>query len=187
MRSMKSASSLRICRARAISSDETLQRIAEGGVRRKEGLILLPGTCHLPKLKILEHARRAGGGIKETDVAMKGGGDERSGEGQGTQHSGKIRNKKLGPGEPRPTACQCRPEDGPFALVRREVGGSLVLSSWEVTADVLTRLARARCHLAAKKTVPSAPSSSLPLSSALFHPPPPPPFAGPPLSPSLPS
>lgn len=60
------------------------------------------------------------------------------------------------------TACWCRPEDGPFAL-RGEVGGSLALFSWEVAADVPTRLARARCHLAAKKTVPSAPSSS-PLS-----------------------
>lgn len=45
---------------------------------------------------------------------------------------------------------------------RGEVGGSLVLYSWEVAADVPTRLARARCHLAAKKTMPSAPSSSLP-------------------------
>lgn len=39
-----------------------------------------------------------------------------------------------------------------------------MLSSWEVAADVPTRLARARCHLAAKKTVPSAPSSSPPVS-----------------------
>lgn len=45
-------------------------------------------------------------------------------------------------------------------------------ASWEVAADVPTRLARARCHLAAKKTVPSAPSSSLPLRLRRSPPPP---------------
>lgn len=40
--------------------------------------------------------------------------------------------------------------------------------SWEVAADVSTRLARARCHLAGKKTLPSAPSSSSPSASPSF-------------------
>jgi len=111
-------------------------------------MILLLGTCHLPKLKILE---RAASGIKETDVAGEGGG----------RSSEKIRNKKLGP---RHTDCRfgVGRRMGLLLRERGEVGGSLVLYSWEVAADVPTRLARARCHLAAKKTVPSAPSSSLP-------------------------
>lgn len=48
----------------------------------------------------------------------------------------------------------------------------VLLYSWEVTADVRTRLARARCHLAAKKTLPSAPSFAFPFDLTLFPSPP---------------
>jgi len=94
----------------------------------------------------------------EEMVRTKGEGERGGGEGARRRERYEIRNWAR-------ESCDragCRPEDGPFALARREVGGSLVLSSWEVAADVPTRLARARCHLAAKKTVPSAPSSPLP-------------------------
>lgn len=178
MRSVKSASSL--SRASSfIERDSTKNRRRR--CEEREGAD--PSARHVPSAKIENLGARAPCWRGDKGNGCSYGGDEEDGRGQGTRRPGKIRNKKLGPGEPRPTACRCRSEDGPFALARREVGGSLVLSSWEVAADVPTRLARARCHLAAKKTVPSAPSSSLPLCPLPSTPSPL--FVGPPLSPFL--
>jgi len=101
---------------------------------RRRGEMILPfGTCHLPKLKILEHAA----GIKETDViAIRRGEGRRGGEGGGRGAlSEKIRNKKLGP---RHTDRACLRRSGRMGLLLRARGEkrsrwfSLVLSSWEV-------------------------------------------------------
>lgn len=121
-------------------------------------MILPFGTCHLPKLKILEHAA----GIKETDViAIRRGEGRRGGRGGDAVRFRKryeIRNWA----RDTPTAPVCVGRGGwAFCFAReerREVGGSLLCSlPGKSAADVPTRLARARCHLAARKTVPSAP------------------------------
>lgn len=125
--------SLRACRARVVSSARLDKGGGEEEGQEKRREMILPfGTCHLPKLKILEHAA----GIKETDViAIRRGEGRREGGGGRGALSEKIRNKKLGP---RHTDRACLRRSGRMGLLLRARGEkrsrwfSLVLSSWEV-------------------------------------------------------
>lgn len=155
MRSVKNA--LQICHARVVPSGKILQRIAEGGVRREEELILLPGTCHLPKLKILEHAPYWRGD-KGNGCSYEGR-RRRAGDAVYEERY-EIRNWARESRDRLPVGVGRR-----MGLLLWRGEKSVVLLCFppgKEAADVPTRLARARCHLAAKKTVPSAPSSSLP-------------------------
>lgn len=135
-------------------------------------MILPFGTCHLPKLKILKHTA----GIKETDVIAIGRGKEDEERGGGDAARFRKRYEIRNWARDTPTAPVCVGRGGwAFCFAReerREVGGSSLLYSLpgKSAADVPTRLARARCHLAARKTVPSAPFLVPPLRPS------PPPF-----------
>lgn len=119
------------------------------------------GTCHLRKLKILLCSIPCTYGIKETDIAVEEGW---KGTAHGVRKRYEIRNWAQ---KSHTIGCLLGRRMGPVVCARRSRWFSCALYSWEVAADVPTRLARARCHLAAKKTVPSAPSSSSPRQASL--------------------
>lgn len=115
---------------RAVLSGSTKDR--QGKCEERSGAD--PSARHVPSAKIENLGARAAvpaGGIKETDVAMKGDGEGQGGAretgGGDARERYEIRNWAR-ESTARPTGCRCRPEDGPFALARGEKSVVLLCS-----------------------------------------------------------
>lgn len=150
------AFSLQACRARVVSSARLDKGEEEEGQEKRRDD---PSVRHVPSAKIENLGARRGnkGNGCYSHQERRGGGRE-EGDAARFRKRYEIRNWA----RDTPTASVCVGRGGwAFCFAReerREVGGSLLCSlPGKSAADVPTRLARARCHLAARKTVPSAP------------------------------
>lgn len=149
------AFSLRACRARVVSSARLDKGGEEEGQEKRRDD---PSVRHVPSAKIENLGARRGDKGNGCYSHQERRGRREEGDAARFRKRYEIRNWA----RDTPTAPVCVGRGGwAFCFAReerREVGGSLLCSlPGKSAADVPTRLARARCHLAARKTVPSAP------------------------------